>query len=162
MNKKILISLIIILALLISANLFSTAMLLFAKPVPTAKIRLNICDISDNKPVGGACVYIAETGKYFDTDNSGNTPVIEVPIMSDSRYDNICKRSFGDITVLVYKDGYIDYALFNLNVRENEERLNLKIYMYKKGTSNQDHITIVETPDNHWIQSLIDKYRKQS
>lgn len=162
MNKKILVSLIIILTLLITANLYSAAMMLFAKPVSTARIRLNISDISDNKPVRSACVYIAETGRYFDTDNAGYTPVIEVPIMPANHYDNIYKRSFGEITVIVYKEGYIDYALFNLNVRENEERLNLKIFMYKKGTSNQNFISIVETPDNNWIQNLIDKYRKQS
>jgi hypothetical protein len=160
MNKKILLTLILVLGLLIVLNIYSAAILLLAKPAPSAKVKFCVADIADNTPVGGAKVYIPQVNAYFETDETGSTPVIEVPVLPDGYYDNIYKRSFGEITAIVYKEGYIDYILLNLCVRENEQRLSIKLFMYKKGTSDREFISIVETPDESWVKGMIDKYRK--
>ena len=134
---------------------------MLGKPSPVAKVRFTILDIEDNKPVYNACICIPEANAYFYTDNNGNTPLMEVPVLPNEYYNKTLKRNFGEITVLIYKEGYIDYILLNFTVKENEVRQGVKLLLYKKENSEQDFISIVETPDNNWIKSLIEKYRKK-
>lgn len=145
---------------LILTNAYSASVYLQAQPVQTASVRLIVVDGRENTPIHNACVCIPEAGAYFYTDNNGNTPLIEVPVIPDSNYDGIVKRDFGEVTALVYKDGYIDYILLNLAVKQNETRQGIKIMMYKTEEDSPQYISIVETPDGGWIEQIIKKYKK--
>lgn len=161
MSKKILFTLIFVSAILVAVNIYSISMLLFARPAPCAKIRIAAVDIADNKPIHDACVCIPQLNAYFYTDNKGCTPLIDVPVIPDNYYDNIYTRNFGEIMVIVYKEGYADYILLNLNIRENEMRQDIKLYLYKKESTQRQFVSIVETPDENWIKNVIEKYRKK-
>lgn len=161
-KRKIFTSVLLFIALLaiLFFNAYNTAVYLQSAPVSAAAIRLVVVDGKKGTPVHNACVCIAETGAYFYTDNNGNTPLIEVPIIINSNYDGIVKRDFGEITILIFKEGYIDYILLNLAVKENENRQGIRIMLYEKEEGAPDYFSIVETPDGSWIKKLIERYKK--
>lgn len=145
---------------MIFINIYSAACYIFNQDGKKAQVKFIVADFSDNAPVSFARVCIPEINASFFTDNSGNTPLIEVPVMPDAFYDGICKRNFGEITVIVYKEGYADYILCNLCIRENDIREGIKLLIYKKDNFMPDFTPIVETPDVKWLKELIEKYRK--
>lgn len=151
----------LLLLTIIFTNAYTAAVYLQAKPSASALIRLTVIDGRDNTPLHNACVCIPEADAYFYTDNNGKTPVIEVPVIINENYNSIVKQKFGEITVLVYKEGYIDYILFNLTVKENETRQGIKIMLYKDEEGAPDYLSIVETPDSGWIKEIIKKYKKK-
>lgn len=160
MSKRFYFVAILILTVLVLANIYSTAAYLLGAPAPTAKIRIKAVDVTSRLPVEGACVCIPEAKIYVYTDQRGCTPLIEVPVIPDDCYDKIHKRNFGLVTVIVYKENYVDYILMNLTVKENEVRQGITVTLFPKGENSPPFTSIVETPDEIWVKELIEKYRK--
>lgn len=161
MKKRFIFVLFLIVFVLIVTNIYTVSAYIFNDNGKMARLKFTVVDFDGNTPVSGAIVCIPETGKYYYTDSSGNTPIIEVSIVTDAYYDNICKRNFGEITVIVYKEGYADYILCNLCVKENQNRTNIKLLIYKQYEGMPDFTPIVETPDETWLKELIEKYKKK-
>jgi hypothetical protein len=161
MKKRFYFISILILGVLTIANIYSTAQYLLGSPAPTAKVRLKVVDVLTRLPVSGACVCIPEGEIYACTDDRGNTPLIEVPVIADHTFDNIYKRNFGLITVIVYKENYVDHIMMNITVRENEVRQGITVALFPRQESSPPFVSIVETPDENWVKELIDKYRKK-
>lgn len=160
MKKRFVFVIFLIIFVLVFTNIYTAAVYIYRAPEKKAYIRLTITDIEDNSPVHGAYVCIPEANACFYTDNNGRTPLIEVPVLYDQLYDDIARRDFGMVTVIVYKEGYVDYILCNLTVRENQKRDGIKLFIYKQNDYSPPFTSIVETPENEWLQKLIDKYRK--
>ena len=159
MKKRFIFILCLLLFVLIFTNLYTTVILINETNIKQAKVRFTVVDIENNNSIYKACVCIPEANVYYYTDNNGNTPLIEIPVIYNSYYDNLCCRDFGEISVIVYKEGYVDFIMLNLVVKENQTRDNIKLLMYKKDAYSPNYTSIVETPDNDWIQNLIDKYK---
>lgn len=112
-----------------------------------------------NAPLKGATVVIPEISKSYTTDSEGKTPVITVPIIEDDVYKNILEKTWGEITLLVYNDGYIPYALFHVMVTANENRNGPTIMLFETGsTSSSEPFCIIEGPEKTWANQLINKY----
>jgi hypothetical protein len=146
---------------MVFSNIYTVAVFLTNAWDKKAHVSFIVSDFEGSKPLANACVCIPEANAYYYTDSSGNTPVIEVPVTQNSYYDGICRRNFGEITVIVYKEGYADYILLNFCVKENQKRLGIKLFLYKKYGGEEGYTSIVETPDGQWIKDLIEKYRKK-
>ncbi len=160
MKKRFYFVSILILGVLVLANIYSTAQYLLGSPAPTAKVRFKVVDVLTRLPVCGACVCIPEGEIYTYTDDKGNTPLIEVPVIADRSFDNIHKRDFGLITVIIYKENYVDHIMMNITVREKEVRQGITVALFPRQESSPPFVSVVETPDDKWIKELIDKYRK--
>lgn len=136
------------------------------KPVPKAaakgSLKIEVVDGFTDLPIEGASVIIPEINKSFITGEDGRTPLITVPVLTDSRYDETLKQGWGGISVLVYCQGYIDYALFYAHVTQGEERAAVKIYLFQEGsTGSSQPFSIIEGPDRQWVKEILDKYRPQ-
>lgn len=123
-------------------------------------IRPQVVDGFTEKPIQGAQVVIPEIGETFITDSEGLTENIKVPILADSHFSSIHPKSWGEITLIVYKEGYNEYVLFHTHVWENQARQGPKILLFPKenGRSNEP-ISIVEGPHRLWVNSLVEKFR---
>ncbi len=111
--------------------------------------------------IEGATVCIIETAGYYKTDANGRTEPIKVPVTRNSNFDTSLPRPYGEVTVFVYKDGYIDYVLFYVMVFENKTRGGLPVRLYPTGDpENAIPHSLIEGPDNNWVKELIKKYRK--
>ncbi len=126
--------------------------------VEQAYLKITVLDITTRKPLSDTTICIPETGKYYKTDEIGRTPTIDVPYLKNSQYDNIKERNWGDITVLAYKEGYVDYLVFYIMVTKNKTRhITITLAPYSEGS--QPYI-IIESPEEQWAKDIINKYKK--
>lgn len=125
----------------------------------TGRIQVMVVDGKTDTPIESATIVIPETGETYTTDAQGWTPSIEIPLMEDSRFSNIQQKEWGEVTLLVYKDNYLPYALFNAQVWEDQTRQGPTIYMFTETNGNDAALSIIEGPQREWVEELIEKYR---
>ena len=119
-----------------------------------------VLDAKTQAPISGATICIPETGKTYQTDENGTAGAISIPILRDTRYDKMLPKDWGEITLLVYKEGYAPYALFYLRIREKEARIGPTIYLYTTESFGlETPFSIIENPEDAWAAELIKKYR---
>lgn len=123
-------------------------------------IQPQVVDGFNEKPIEGARIVIPELNKKFITNAEGFTSSIKVPIIEDTHYKNICPKPWGEVTLIVYKEGYMDYVLFHTHIWENQTRQGPKILLFPtpSGERNQP-MAIVESPHRLWTTELVEKYR---
>lgn len=130
------------------------------KIAPTGSIIIYVQDGNSKKPLQNACVSIPEAGTSFYTDENGKTETIRVPIIEDTEYKGILPKPWGEITILVYKNGYVDCAIFHVNIWENQTRNGPTVLLFPtSGDSSNQPFTLTEGPNRIWVNELLDKYR---
>jgi hypothetical protein len=123
-------------------------------------IQPQVVDGFSEEPIEGAAVVIPEISQRFETAKDGYTAMIRVPIEEDQHFEDIAPKPWGEITIIVYKDGYIEYVLFNTHVWESQTRKGPKIMLFPEveGDKNEP-FTVVEGPHRIWVKELVDKFR---
>jgi hypothetical protein len=126
----------------------------------SAKLTIDVLEGRTETPVEGAQVVILETGKVYGTDKNGKTDVIEVPYIRDTRYDSIFPKQWGEVSLIVYKEGFLPYALFYLQVAENQTRKDVKVLLFENdSTGSAEPFSIIEGPNRAWVDELVNKYQ---
>jgi hypothetical protein len=132
----------------------------FSTANDTAYFSVKVVDGYTEAPLLGAKVVVVETGKTYATDKKGLTEVIAVPAVRDTRYDGVLPKPWAEVTLIIYKDGYVPYALFYLQVMEGETREGVKILLFEEGSSDTaEPFSIIEGPNRAWVDALVEKYR---
>lgn len=123
------------------------------------EINFTVLDGFSGLPIENVRIVIPEGDLEGFTDSSGKCQVKNVPIVFDERYP--IKQGYGTFSVLGYKEGYNDYALFFAQLKEGQQR-NIKMYMFMVDTpfSSGTPLSTIESPDNNWVKELMEKYRK--
>lgn len=122
-----------------------------------------VVDGFTEEPIEGATVVNPETNKSYKTDGEGYTPRIKVNIISDAHFDGIHPKIWGETTLIAYKEGYIEYVFLHINVWEDQDRKGPKILLFPKNHKHTDQpMSIVEGPNQLWINSLVEKYRPKN
>lgn len=120
-----------------------------------------VTDGFSEEPIEGATIVIPEIDQSFVTGADGRTSKIRVPVDPDGRFKSIMPKSWGEITLIAYKEGYIDYVLFYTHVWENQTREGPEILLFpqdeKKGV---EPFAIVEGPNRLWVKELVKKYKR--
>jgi len=130
------------------------------KNAGTAKFSLVVVEGRTESPIAGAKAVILETGKTYSTNENGETGVIEVPCIRDTRFDEMLPKQWGEVSLIVYKEGFLPYALFYLQVAENETRKGVKILLFENGsTGSAEPFSIIEGPNRAWVDALVKKYQ---
>ncbi len=122
------------------------------------QINVTVLDGFSGLPVEQVKLVVPEGEKIAYTDSSGKCSITDVPIFFDERYP--IKQGYGTFSLLGYKDGYNDYALFFAQLKEGETR-NFKIYMFMVDTpfSSGTPLSTIESPDSEWVKGILDNYR---
>lgn len=128
-----------------------------------AKLTVNVVEGRTETPVEGAQVVVLETGRIYNTNNEGKTDEIEVPYVRDTRYDKIIPKQWGEVSLIVYKEGFLPYALFYLQVAEGQTRKDVKILLFENdSTGNPEPFSIIEGPNRAWVDELVKKYQPKN
>lgn len=128
-------------------------------PLPeTARLRVHVADGRDDAPIEGAAVVIPETGDCVYTDADGSTEIIYLPVNTDAVYEGIYKKPWGEVSLLVYKQGYADYALFHLMIEPNALRDGPVVLLFPKEAGKLPY-SLTEGPAQEWVDGLLDKFR---
>ena len=128
----------------------------------TGNVIVQVIDDFTNEPIEGATVCILETRHYEMTNKYGSTNSIEVPIIKNKNFDLYLKRTWGEITVLVYKNGYADNISFYNLIMPNTTRAGLIIRMKEIINSEDNSPTIsLNKPTPEWTETLIKLYKKR-
>ncbi len=129
----------------------------------TAHLTVNVLEGYTETPINDASVVVVETGKVYQTDENGLTEKIDVPVIRDKRYDDIMQKQWGEITLIVYKEGFIPYALFYLQVLGGQTREGVKILLFEEGqTESTQPFSIIEGPNRLWVDALVEMYRPKA
>ncbi len=125
-----------------------------------ASVSFQVLDGVSGMPVEGVRIVLPEYKKELLTGSDGKTEAAEIAVLYDTHFADIHLQEYGTFTVLAYKEGYSDYALFFAQIRENQER-NIKVYMFMKDTpmSNGAPLATVESPEKEWVKELVEQYR---
>jgi hypothetical protein len=133
---------------------------------PAARLReeetvlsVTVTDAESGAPIERATVCIPEINGYYYTDAAGKTIGIALPLLVDGRYEAIAPRDYGVVTLYVYKDGYIDYIVFELKLTASPREASARLY--KKITdSAPGYQAVTEPAAPRWVEDMIDRYRK--
>ncbi|MGI6168609.1 MAG: hypothetical protein ACOYI4_02690 [Christensenellales bacterium] len=131
-----------------------------AAPADTGSLQIQAVDGASDVPLAGVTIVIPETSQTYTTGDDGKTQLIRVPIIKDTHYQDLLAMPWGEITILAFKDGYIPYALFYVQVWENEVRQGPNLLMFREGsTSTSQPFSIVEGPQRLWVEQILEKYK---
>ena len=126
---------------------------------PRGEIVPEVLDGMSLNPIEGAEVVVVETEGRYRTKSDGKTQAIRVPVVEDAHFADILKKPWGEITLIVYKDGYADYVLFHTQVWENQCREGPRILLFKADAQAKEQpFSIVEGPQRLWVMELVEKY----
>ncbi|HOV68889.1 MAG TPA: hypothetical protein PLZ84_01030 [Clostridia bacterium] len=154
-----LILLIIIALTLISVNFIRQQSVFSNKPTEYGLVSFRVLNGWNNAPVADARIVIPEAHMDVYTNAQGETPALKVPLIRNSNFDNIHPQSWGEVSVLVYRDGYADFALFHLQVMKNKFR-SVELLLFPK---NDDTVfSLIESPPKQWVNDVINKYRNHT
>lgn len=119
-----------------------------------AYIAPKVYDAYSNKPIEGAAVCIVEGGSICYSGADGACEPIPVPDVRDPRYDGLFAKSWKEVTVVAYKEGYAPYIAFDVSADDGKTVQGPYIYMAK---SNSDSPTYtVEAPKKEWVEKLLE------
>lgn len=128
----------------------------------TASLTVHVVEGYTESPIQDAAVVVVETGRTYHTDANGYTDVIDVPLVRDTRYDRILPKPWGEVTLIIYKEGFMPYALFYLQVIGGQTREGVKILLFEQGITESDEpFSIIEGPNRLWVNELIKKYQPE-
>ena len=109
-------------------------------------------------PLEGVKIVLPENNCELISNSEGKTEKAEVKVIKNENY--IVPQEYGTFTVLGYKEGYNDYALFYAQIKKDTER-NIRVYMFLKDTpmSSGTPLSTIESPDKEWVNKIVEKYR---
>ena len=147
-----------IVLLVIIATMFSGCAKKEVKNNEYGKVSFTVIDGFSGLPVEGVRLVNPECENELITDSSGKTDQTEVTVIKNE--NSVLKQDYGTFSVLGYKDGYNEYALFYAQIKGGQER-NIKVYMFMTDTplSSGTPLATIESPDKEWVNMLVEKYR---
>ncbi len=128
-----------------------------ASPDNIAKIRILVVDGKTNEPIGQANICILECERYYKTDSLGYSPEM---FIETKKHSDEPPFSRPKISILVYKDGYLDTIVLGVELFDGICRLGPTVKLYQKNDLDNEIKKQYDFPDEKFLQSVIEKYRK--
>ncbi len=133
-----------------------------AKINDSGKIQVQVLEANTNKPIDSATICVIETRHYENTNKYGMSTLISVPIIRNTNFDISLERSWGEITLLVYKNGYADNISFYRKIMPGSTRVGIVVHLSPIISESDNKIEVsLENPNEIWIKSLIQIYKKR-
>ncbi|HWR18499.1 MAG TPA: hypothetical protein VN608_02685 [Clostridia bacterium] len=127
---------------------------------PHGHLEVTVVDAYTLRPLENTSVVIPESGITAVTDANGKALLKGIRVEKDSTLNALLPMDCGRVTLLVYRDGYLPFALFYTQVYENRIRNGPTIYMFPTGTeSGIEAITVIEAPAYLWVKELLENYQ---
>ena len=122
-------------------------------------IIVQVQDGWEKTPIEGASVVIPEIGFSCTTDINGHTQRIAIEPMQRDESD-VLPKTWDEVTVLIYKAGYVESALFHVQIWSGQTRTGPVVYLFPITIGgNNLPFSLTEGPQRLWVSQLLDKYR---
>lgn len=122
----------------------------------TIKYKVSVLD-DKNKPIEGARVVIPEANGVNITDNKGNCE-FNIPYIEANNITYPVNKGYGEITVLIYKEGYLSKAILRAQTRTNDKSNSIGIKIKK---SNKPGVECeVVKPAEEWVKGVLDSIKE--
>ncbi len=125
---------------------------------PVSSLRIQVVNLR-GAPLANAKVTIVESGKTYSTDLKGYTPVMQVTFQETALTKTV-DGNFSFVTVVVTRDGYVDYILYNCLIYKERMRSGPVITLFNTGESSAKYISTVEVPPDEWTQEFLNKIKQ--
>lgn len=126
---------------------------------PTGTLCPMVVDGRTEQPLSDCVIVVPETGYSAVTGEDGRTERFSVPVERPEPKNGMEPQQWGECTLLIYKDGYIPYALFHTQVWEGVDRNGPKIYLFPDdGTTQGQPYSVIEGPDRAWVNAIVEKF----
>lgn len=120
---------------------------------------VSVVDAYTLEPLEGALLVFPDSGHSAKTDTLGRAQVFGLPIHKHREQNKILPQPYGECTLLAYREGYIPYALFYVQLQPGRIRSGPTIYLFPDYEGAPAAITIVESPTYDWAKGLVEKYK---
>lgn len=120
------------------------------------KYKISIAD-DKNKPIEGAKVVIPEANAVNNTDQKGICE-FNIPYLEENNMLYAVNKGYGEITVLVYKEGYLSKAVIRGHVSTNEKTNTMTVKMKK--TNKPGVECNVVKPAEDWAKGILDSIKE--
>lgn len=125
---------------------------------PTGTLQVRVMDGRTLEPIPNALVVIPEADRREKTGRDGSTDRMEAAVIPDAQLNGILEVPWGEVTVLVYCDGYYPFALFHCQVLSGLDRDGPTVYLFPDDGSLSEPFSLIESPNPGWVLSLLEKY----
>lgn len=125
-----------------------------------APLQVRVVDGRTGEALAGAEVVVLETGQRMTTGADGTTPEILAPILRDPNLTRLIAEYHGQLTLIVYKNGYRDTVFFGVRMDEGR-KAEPEVWMYQI-TPEDERIEPVEyhVPIHRiWLLQLAEQFR---
>lgn len=120
---------------------------------------VSVVDAYSLEPLSNAILIFPDSGARAVTDKAGRAQVFGLPIHRHREQNKLLPQPYGECTLLVYREGYIPYALFYVQMHPGRIRSGPTVYLFPVYEGAPEVITIVESPPYDWARELAEKYR---
>lgn len=129
--------------------------------IEQGKLLITVTDKATKKPVTDAKIVIAGLEDNYSTNDKGQSPEISLKVNKDiyKKYGAQLykKAAAGSATIVVSKEGFKDYIMFNKPVYPGYSANNVNIQMEKSAkTGNENYVADIQYPHELWIQELVE------
>lgn len=122
-------------------------------------ITVSVVDAYTNMPLENAVITVAENEASFITDKNGEAFCSGLRFVDNSKFKDLKDASTSTVTILCYKEGYMDFVLFNAEI-SSVGVLEKTLYMFPVGSENErTTIAMNETPNEEFSKKLLEKYK---
>ena len=126
-------------------------------PPPIGEIRIAVFDGKTGEAVENANICVLECEKYYKTDENGYSPKMRVGTKDDTDRPPFSRAK---VTLLVYKEGYVDTLVFGVEVYDGICRLGPTVRLFPKIAGEETIGKQYDFPDEKLLRTVIEKYRK--
>lgn len=128
--------------------------------IEEGKLLITVTDKAAKKPIADAKIVIAGIDNFYKTDEKGHSPVITMEVNKDiyKKYGAqlLKKAPSGTATIIVTKEGYKDYILFDKPIYPGQSANNVNIQMVKPDKNDSEkYVADNQRPHDLWIQELV-------
>lgn len=132
-----------------------------AATTQTGKLVVSVLETNTLTPIDNATVCVIETRKYYQTNKKGLTENIVLPVIVNPNFNVSAPQTWGEVTLLVYKNGYADAICFRTKIYPNTTRVGCVVFL-PPIINDGDNQPIInqELPPDEYIRDLIRLFKK--
>lgn len=122
-------------------------------------ISVYVVDAYTLAPMKNAKIVLPESGIEASCDSRGVALISSIPVDMDSPFIRLTGASYGEITMIVYAEGYLPCVWLKVHIYPSRIRNGPTIYMFPAGSEDVKVTVFTEAPDDTLMQDFTERFR---
>ncbi len=124
----------------------------------TGTMTVRVYDALTGAALKNASVVVPEYDKSVKTGKNGSTGTLTLSVCRNAGLDALLPAGWGEITLLIYCEGYYPCAIFHVRVPEGGSRDGPYVYLLPDDGTLMEPYSLIEAPPQDWVSALLGKY----